>query len=93
MRRDAGENLCIMRAKGRTSQAVSKPALSLKKAGRGDQMVAHKTSLINGLCRAHSVRSDSTHPDSLGCETAWSVRPYESTTAQMHETPWGPYAY
>ena len=38
-------------------------------------MVAHKTSLINGLCRAHSVRSDSTHPDSLGFETVWTVGP------------------
>ena len=61
---------------GRTSQTVSKPGLLLNQAGRGDQMVAHKTRFINGLYRAHSVRPYSTHPDYLGFETAWSVRPY-----------------
>ena len=53
-------------------------------------MVAHKTIVINGLYRAHSVRPDSTHPDLLGFETAWVVRPYTSIVlllSPMWETP------
>jgi len=48
---------------GRTDQAVSKPCMILNKAWWGDQMVAHKASFFSGLYKAHSVRSDSTHPD------------------------------
>ena len=46
------------------------------KAWWGDQMVAHKASFFSGLYKAHSVRSDSIHPEYQGFETAWSVRPY-----------------
>ena len=44
-------------------QAVSKPGLILNEVGRGDQMVVHKSNFFSGLYKAHSVRSDSTHPD------------------------------